>query len=97
MGFTINDKNLRRAALDYFDLSKVFIHDNLNGFLSENTGIIDVYELMLNLTGDVENQRGTILYNNSFSRAEIGNKYVTVFNNRNEKVKTSKIGLGRKF
>ena len=57
--------------------------------LSENTGIIDVYELMLNLTGDVENQRGTILYNNSFSRAEIGNKYVTVFNNRNEKVKTS--------
>lgn len=40
LGFTINDKNLRRAALDYFDLSKVFIHDNLNGFLSENTGNI---------------------------------------------------------
>lgn len=57
--------------------------------LSENTGIIDVYQLMLNMVGDIENQNGIILYNNNFNRAEIKNNFITVFNNKNERVKTS--------
>ncbi|MFL2653573.1 MAG: TrmH family RNA methyltransferase [Dehalococcoidia bacterium] len=36
LGFTLNNKNLRRASLDYFDMSKVFIHEEFDEFLSKN-------------------------------------------------------------
>jgi len=40
LGFTLNDKNLRRASLDYFDLSDVYVHDDFDDFLKENNSKI---------------------------------------------------------
>ncbi len=40
LGFTLNDKNLRRASLDYFDLSIVHTHNNFDDFLEENNSKI---------------------------------------------------------
>ncbi|MDG2101913.1 MAG: hypothetical protein GWO78_00400 [Dehalococcoidales bacterium] len=36
LGFSLNDRNLRRAALDYFDLCNVYIHKNFQEFLEYN-------------------------------------------------------------
>lgn len=33
IGFDLNDKQLKRAGLDYHDIAKVKIHDNLNEFI----------------------------------------------------------------
>ena len=32
--FTLNDKNLRRASLDYFDICNVHIHENFENFMN---------------------------------------------------------------
>ena len=34
LGFTLSDRNLRRAALDYFDTCNVHIHENFQSFMS---------------------------------------------------------------
>lgn len=34
MGFDLSDKKLRRAGLDYHEISKLTVHDSLNAFLS---------------------------------------------------------------
>jgi tRNA (cytidine/uridine-2'-O-)-methyltransferase len=36
LGFSLNDRNLRRAALDYYDLCNVYIHENFQEFLISN-------------------------------------------------------------
>ena len=34
LGFTLSDRNLRRAALDYFDTCNVHIHENFQSFMN---------------------------------------------------------------
>lgn len=38
MGFTIDDKKLKRAGLDYWHLLDISYYDNLTDFFSRNTG-----------------------------------------------------------
>ena len=38
MGFTIDDKKLKRAGLDYWHLLDISYYDNLDDFFSKNTG-----------------------------------------------------------
>lgn len=36
IGFSLNEKSMRRAGLDYYSSVKMYIYDNLNDFLSKN-------------------------------------------------------------
>ena len=36
MGFSLNEKSMRRAGLDYYSSVKMNVYDNLNDFLSKN-------------------------------------------------------------
>ena len=36
IGFSLNEKSMRRAGLDYYSSVKMYIYDNLNHFLSKN-------------------------------------------------------------
>ena len=36
IGFSLNDKSMRRAGLDYYSSVKMYVYDNLNDFLSKN-------------------------------------------------------------
>lgn len=38
LGFSINDKHLKRAGLDYWKYLRLFIHDTLDDFLSQLNG-----------------------------------------------------------
>lgn len=38
MGFTIDDKKLKRAGLDYWDLLDITYYDNLDDFFAKNQG-----------------------------------------------------------
>ena len=35
-GFSLNEKSMRRAGLDYYSSVKMYVYDNLNDFLSKN-------------------------------------------------------------
>jgi len=36
IGFSLNEKSMRRAGLDYYSSVKMYVYDNLNDFLSKN-------------------------------------------------------------
>ena len=36
IGFSLNEKSMRRAGLDYYSNVKMYVYDNLNDFLSKN-------------------------------------------------------------
>jgi len=36
VGFSLNEKSLRRAGLDYYSSVKMYVYENLNDFLSKN-------------------------------------------------------------
>ena len=38
LGFSIDDKSLKRAGLDYWPYVKVHVHDDLDSFMKENEG-----------------------------------------------------------
>lgn len=38
MGFTVDDKKLKRAGLDYWHLLDITFYDNLNDFMEKNSG-----------------------------------------------------------
>jgi tRNA (cytidine/uridine-2'-O-)-methyltransferase len=38
LGFSIDDKRLKRAGLDYWPYVKLFVHESFDGFLSEYSG-----------------------------------------------------------
>lgn len=48
---------------------------------SENTGIVDVHELMINFVTDIENSGGIINYNSKFSFSENSKKYISFYVN----------------
>ena len=37
IGFSLNEKSMRRAGLDYYSSVKMYVYDNLNDFLSKNS------------------------------------------------------------
>jgi tRNA (cytidine/uridine-2'-O-)-methyltransferase len=43
MGFTIDDKKLKRAGLDYWDKLNITYYENLEDFYSKNTGAVIYY------------------------------------------------------
>ena len=36
IGFSLNEKSMRRAGLDYYSSVRMYVYDNLNDFLSKN-------------------------------------------------------------
>ena len=38
LGFSIDDKSLKRAGLDYWPYVKVHVHDDLDSFMKKNEG-----------------------------------------------------------
>ena len=42
IGFSLNEKSMRRAGLDYYSSVKMYVYDNLNDFLSKNN-FKDIY------------------------------------------------------
>ena len=59
-----------------------------SSLLSENTGILDSHELMLNFISDIERDGGTILYQNEVSFIDIKNNFIQFsLNNKKKNIK----------
>ena len=86
-------KNARECGvkLKYLDAKQIRkIEPNLNsycGLLSNSSGVIDVYNLMLNYITDIENNNGIISYNTNFLSAKIKDSEIQVITNQNKKEK----------
>lgn len=63
MGFTIDDKKLKRAGLDYWHFLDITFYDNLDDFFSKNTGEFYYFSTKsLNNYSDVEYPDGCYLF-----------------------------------
>ena len=63
------------------------------GLLSRTTGIIDIHDLMLNFTADIENNGGLVSFNSEFSHSVNKKNHISFFLKKDEKqeVKTKSI------
>lgn len=59
MGFIINDKNLKRAGMDYWKDLDVIIYDSWRDFLEKNAEFLDVPEIMMSEAGAHKKATGT--------------------------------------
>ena len=79
------------VKLEYLDKKKIKkLEPNLNGFsglLSKSSGVIDVYDLMLNYIVDIEANNGIISYNTNFLSAKITNSKIQVITDQNKQEK----------
>lgn len=63
MGFTIDDKKLKRAGLDYWHFLDITFYDDLDDFFSKNTGEFYYFSTKsLNNYSDVEYPDGCYLF-----------------------------------
>jgi len=61
LGFSISEKNLKRAGLDYFDKTKIEQIDDLENYLSEKNSFYFLSSKTKKLYSDVKYEKDTIL------------------------------------
>ena len=82
----IKIKEMQRNNIKINLLSKIIeeLEPKLNveyALFSENSGIIDVHELMINFVTDIENSGGIINYNSKFSYSKNSKNYISFYVN----------------